>query len=36
MPDWKYQAKERQRIDIYGAESMKAEAVTEKWSDLGW
>ena len=22
--------------DIYGAESIKAEAVTEKWSDLGW
>ena len=72
MPDWKYQAQERQRLtgtiyeevnklgddlrelygnvgeilgrirdgtleaDIYGAESIKAEAVTEKWSDLGW
>ena len=22
--------------DIYGAESIKAEAVTEKWSNLGW
>ena len=22
--------------DIYGAESIKAEAVTGKWSDLGW
>ena len=22
--------------DIYGAESIKAEAVTEKWSDQGW
>lgn len=22
--------------DIYGAESIKAEAVAEKWSDLGW
>ena len=22
--------------DIYGAESIKAETVTEKWSDLGW
>ena len=23
-------------VDIYGAESIKAEAVTEKWSDQGW
>ena len=22
--------------DIYGAESIKAEVVTEKWSNLGW
>ena len=22
--------------DLYGAESIKVEAVTEKWSDQGW